>query len=445
MSSGTRIRRGWLWLLLRWSRSLQVRASAFALLAVAIALLAPLLEPPLPRDLYERIGLETVRDILEVLASSMLVVATFSLGTLISAFAVASSSTTPRVTELLMEDTRMQNAIGVFVGAFLFSLAGLIGLGAGFYGERGGVLLFLVSVTVVIIVVAVFLRWVELVARVGRVPDAIDRTVRAARVALEDRHQRPLLGATGIDAVFRSAFDLTADSVGYLRHLDVPALQAAAEAAELRVQVPILPGDLVGPGDVLCALDGEPDARTERALRAAFDLGPRRTFDLDPRYGLVTLAEIGCKALSPGVHDPGTAINVAAALARVLAVLEEDAPEPTVDCPRVSLRRIDAADLVDDAYAPLIRSATGEPAVLLWLLKSLAVLARSRQRGVRDATVLQADNLLALVDRGALLAADVGRLQEAAGLVRRRRDETDQSRSAMATDAGAVNSKPNSA
>lgn len=158
-------RSGWSRLLLQFSRNILVRATFFTLLSIAA----------------------------EVLASRMLVLATFALGTLISARAVASGSTTPRVTELLMQDTRVQNAIGVFVGAFLFALAGLIGLGAGLCREHGGILLLLVTIAVIVVVVAVFLCWVDLVSGVGRIPDAVDRNVRADRIALDDRLLKALV------------------------------------------------------------------------------------------------------------------------------------------------------------------------------------------------------------------------------------------------------------
>jgi uncharacterized membrane protein len=304
------LRNGWSWVLLRVSRSIQVRATLFALAGVAAALMPPLLEPPMPSGLLGRVGAGTVGGILEVLASSMLVVATFSLGTLISALAVASNSTTPRVTELLMQDARVQNAIGVFVGAFLFALAGLIGLGAGLYEHRGGVLLFLVTIVVVIFVVGVFLRWVDLVSRVERVPDAIDRTVRAARMALDDRVRRPWLGRRAWRDDVKVVAVVKADRAAYVRHIDFATLEGVAEDLDARLRVDVLPGNFVGPGDRLLDADAELDEETTEALRDTFDLGPRRTFDLDPRYGVLTLSEIGCKALSPGINDPGTAINV---------------------------------------------------------------------------------------------------------------------------------------
>jgi len=409
--TGRILRSGWSWLLLQQSRNIEVRATFFALVSVAAAVLAPFLEPPVPEALAMRLGTETVRGILEVLASSMLVVATFSLGTLISAYAVASSSTTPRVTELLMQDTRVQNAIGIFVGAFLFALAGLIALGAGLYREHGGVLLFLVTIAVVVVVVAVFLRWVDLVSRVGRIPDAVDRTVRAARKALDDRLKRPWLGAAPYGALeVRSR--IGAPRGAYLRHVDLAKLQELATGAGGRFRLEVLPGDFVGVDETLLVADVELGADAARQARDAFDLGPRRTFDLDPRYGVITLAEIGCKALSPGINDPGTAINVIAALTGVLGDVTAADVEPEAPAfDRIQARTIADADLIEDAFGALARAGAGHAQVLVRLQKSLALLASGRHMPLADAARTMSATVTELAEAGLTLAADRERIR----------------------------------
>lgn len=170
----------WTWWLIRLSRRIWFRAAVFALLGIASALLAIVVTPFLPPDLSDDVGADSVGNILEILANSMLIVATFSLTTMTSAYAAASSSTTPRVTELLLQDSTAHNALSTFVGGFLFALAGIIGLNSGIYGDNGHVVLFVLTLVVIVIIVVTFLAWVEALSHFGRVPDAINRTVHAA-------------------------------------------------------------------------------------------------------------------------------------------------------------------------------------------------------------------------------------------------------------------------
>ncbi|HBT33923.1 MAG TPA: DUF2254 domain-containing protein, partial [Pusillimonas sp.] len=125
----------WEWLLTQFSRTLWVRALLYSLLAIVTALVSIWVDPYIPADFGGRIGADAVDQILDIMASSMLAVTTFSLTVMVSAYSAATSSVTPRATRLLMQDTTTQNVLSTFLGAFLFSLVGIIALSAGAYGD----------------------------------------------------------------------------------------------------------------------------------------------------------------------------------------------------------------------------------------------------------------------------------------------------------------------
>lgn len=89
------------WLLQRTLRKIWVRVTGYALLAVAAVAGAGWLGPLLPDTVLVRTGASAVGDVLDVLASSMLAVTTFSLSVAVSAFAAAAGNATPRATALL--------------------------------------------------------------------------------------------------------------------------------------------------------------------------------------------------------------------------------------------------------------------------------------------------------------------------------------------------------
>ena len=142
----------WQWLLAQLTRTLWVRASLYALLAVVAALLSILVQRLLPGPLPVTIGADAVERILDILASSMLAVTTFSLSVMVAAYSAATANATPRATRLLMQDTTTQNVLGTFIGAFLFSLVGLIALSTEAYDENGRVVLFAVTLLVIVLI-----------------------------------------------------------------------------------------------------------------------------------------------------------------------------------------------------------------------------------------------------------------------------------------------------
>ena len=121
------------WLALRSRRNrIWLGAAGSALLAVALALLAKVANRFVADGAVPAVPRETLDDLLTVIASSMLAVATFSLGVMVSAFASTASTATPRATELVMGDPGTRRAIASFVAAFIYAIVAKIALGMGY-------------------------------------------------------------------------------------------------------------------------------------------------------------------------------------------------------------------------------------------------------------------------------------------------------------------------
>lgn len=365
----------WIWWLVRLGRRIWFRAAVFALLGVASALLAVVLDPFLPPNLADDLGADSVGNILEILANSMLIVATFSLSTMTSAYAAASSSTTPRVTELLLQDSTAHNALSTFVGGFLFALVGIIGLGSGIYGNDGVAVLFVVTVVVILIIVVTFLTWVEALSHFGRVPDAINRTGRAAAAAIRARLREPFLGGRSAAGAREHAFPVTSAHMGYVRNVDLGALQDVAEDMGGEITVTAPPGTFLD-GRPLARISCEPGDAETRKICDAFDIGDTRTFDQDPGYGISALAEIGVKALSPSANDPKTAARVIDRLVQVLALCAEAPAAEPPRCDRVLVPPLDIDELYTEAFAALALYGASDVLIGVRLQQAFGTLCR---------------------------------------------------------------------
>ncbi len=368
------------WLLLQVSRQIWVRAAGFCLLAIATALFAVWVKRYIPEDIPAKIGANAVDSLLNILAASMLSVTIFSLSTLVAALASATTNVTPRATRLLTEDSTAQNALATFLGAFLFSLVGIIALQTGIYGDRGRVVLYVVTIAVIALIVVTLLRWIHHVSTLGRVGTTTDRVEEVATDAMRRQKCNPYFGGvplTDSDSIPEAAVPVHAKQMGYVAHIDMEALSKACTDPGHRIYVRTLPGGyatlerplavVVGPGG-----DGVIDA-----VRDAFTVGDGRSFDQDPRFGASVLAEVASRALSPAVNDPGTAIDVLGRAARLLAIwAEPDEEPPAVEHPCVHVPPILMDDLFDDLFTPIARDGAGNVEVSLRLHKLLRMLSR---------------------------------------------------------------------
>lgn len=371
----------WEWLWMQFTRRLWVRAALISLLAVVAVGLAGLLRDFIPDDFAARIGAGSVDDILSILASSMLAVTTFSLTTMVSAYAAATSQVTPRATRLLREDTTTQNVLATFIGSFLFALLGIVALATGLYGDQGRVTLFVFTLGVIVLIVITLLRWIEHLSAFGRVDDTTRRVEEAATRALAAWVEAPCLGAR----LLRSTQDIPDNAeplfdtrIGYVQHIDIGVLQSWAEEHAGEVFVQVVPGSYVEPSQPVAWVSGAPARDAEGLIGEAFVVDHARSFYQDPRFGLAVLAEIASRALSPAVNDPATAIDVIGRAVRALSTCagSDGRPGDEVRCARVALPTLDVADFFNDVFAPIARDGAALLEVHIRLQKALAMLAR---------------------------------------------------------------------
>ena len=162
------------WIFFGQLKKVWVRVVAFASLAAASVILARVAGAYIPDAWTGLVGTEAVDQLLEIMASSMLAVTTFSLSVAVSAFTAAAQSATPRAANLLQQDPTTQNVLSTFLGAFIFSLVALLALKGGFYSETGVVVLFATTALVMLLVILAFLRWIAHLMTFGRIADIID-------------------------------------------------------------------------------------------------------------------------------------------------------------------------------------------------------------------------------------------------------------------------------
>ncbi len=322
----------------------------------------------------------TIETLLEIMASSMLVIATFSVSSMVAAYASAATTGTPRSFPLIVSDDVSQNALSTFIGAFIFSIVALVALKNGYYDQTGAFVLFAMTLTVFAWVVLTFVRWVDVIARLGRLGNTIDKVERAAAGALAQRRRNPTLGGLAVDDAADVGEPVYGDKIGYVQQVNVESLQARAQECEGRITVAALPGTFAAPGRPLAYMcrspeAGDPDLDRSR-IANAFLIGDERVYDEDPRFGLIALSEIAARALSPAVNDPGTAISIIGTFVRLFARWaepREEKNEPKYD--RVHVPELSVADMFDDAFTSIARDGAGTIEVMVRLQKGFAALA----------------------------------------------------------------------
>lgn len=367
------------WILSRIRRRLWIRVSLYALVGVLAALMASLSGQFLPGKIPFDVTFEAIDSLLTIIASSMLAVTTFSVGALTAAYSGATANATPRATTLLTEDEVVQRSLSTFVGSFLFSIVGLIALKVSAYGPEGRAVLFIVTLGMIFLIVLALLRWIDQLTKLGRVGDTADRLEAVTYEAMCTRIDLPYLGGAALNHKDQGA-DIRSNRVGYVQFVDTAALSEICDRLDCTSDVHVLPGTFVYMGSVLACLPGlvgEISEDIESEIRKTVAIGPARTFDQDPRFGLVVLSEVALRALSPAVNDPGTAIDVIGRQTRLLSFWAEGwqkAETAAAKYPRVKVLALRYDDMFEDAFNLIGRDGAGQIDVMLRLIKALQAM-----------------------------------------------------------------------
>ncbi|MDA3898914.1 MAG: DUF2254 domain-containing protein [Spirochaetes bacterium] len=360
-----------------------------------------------------QISESSVETLLSIMASSMLAIATFSVASMVTAYSSASNTASPRSIALIIADDRSQFALSWFIGSFIFSTLALIALKNNFFNNAGIFALFVATLSVFAVVIIQFLRWVDSIARLGRLGNTIDKVEDATQSALHSMIENPAFGCIQVQSVEARGHFIKSDSIGYLQHIDTATLQNCCEEINGIIRVAVQPGTFITHGHIIAYLETE-EKNTKnfdyKRISDAFIIGKQRVFDDDPRYGLIVLSQIADRALSPGVNDPGTAIDIISTFVRLFSVWiwsNNGKQEKKVRFDRVEFCEPSAKDMFDDAFIAIERDGSGTIEVTIKLIKSLSSLAAIGDESVKEAAIHHTQRILAYAEKNLPLPEDL--------------------------------------
>lgn len=334
--------------------------------------------------LATRIGEAGSRDVLGVIAGSVLGVAATSFSITIAVLATASSTYGPRLVRNFMADRGNQFVLGVYAATFLFCLLTLRSIRVPGGSDDVFVPHLAVNVAVLFAVASIGV----LVWFINHIADSIQvftlsRQVRVDLVAAVDRLYPDELGrgpdevpdATGAADV---PAGLTADGLpvpapasGYVQSVAESRLLALAIRRELVVALHVRPGSHVVEGAPVATLwpAGHGADGAAAAVAACLPVARSRTPGQDVEFAVLVLEEMAVRALSPSTNDPYTALNaiddLAAGLTRLLSRTVPSSYRYDDDGRlRVVAPRTGPGELIDRVFDAIRWNGTAHPAVL---------------------------------------------------------------------------------
>ncbi|MBK7108806.1 MAG: DUF2254 domain-containing protein [Bacteroidetes bacterium] len=380
------------------------RPLIFCLISIGIALLGHLADNSFLVDIVPVIEKKSLENLLTNISASMLVIAIFAVGSMISAYSAATGTATPRSFKLIVADDVSQNALSVYIGSFIFSIVASVALRNEYYGQAGTFTLFILTLFVFAVVILTFLRWVERISKLGRLGHTIKKIEEVTFKALENRIDEPYLGGVPQFENAENGIPVFADKVGYVQYIYMSKLQSLAKHYNVTITIKCIPGVFVSDDKPIAYIHNENnlDVVDKDKIIKAFSIDNSRSFVYDPRFGLIALSEISSRALSPAINDPGTAIAIIGSHVRLFtfwlkALKENKKAEIKYDKIHVPIIALD--DMFEDAFRPIARDGANNIEVMLRLQKAFISLSHA---GNSEAKEIAAKHSRAAFERAEL-------------------------------------------
>lgn len=309
--------------------SLWIAPGAAALGALAASRLLPALEDRVlhAREAWYLLTLQpnSARDLLSTIASSMMTFTGLVFSITILVLQLASSQFSPRVLGTFLEDRLTRTAMATFIGTFVYAMAVLpqVRDASSVGGERVPALSVFVAFALVLLSVAVFIRYIHGMAHSIRAVHVVCRVARDATESIAEMYpeiaEEPEAPVPRPEGPPRQVVH-NGGRAGVLAAIDEDTLFDIAERADVVVALVPRLGDFVVRGAPLFEIWGGAPVDGEK-LRDCVDLEEERTPHQDPAFAFRQLVDVAERALSPGINDPSTAVQAIDQLHDLLTAL----------------------------------------------------------------------------------------------------------------------------
>jgi uncharacterized membrane protein len=369
-----------------------VGAAVLAAATVRVSVLEVMPEV-LRRELLFGGGAEGATAVLTAIAGSLITVTGTVFSVTIVALQLAGSQYTPRVVRSFLADRPNQVVLGIFIGTFTYALLVLRTVHGPEGNDPGFVPAFAVTVAVGLVALSIgaLIFFINHAARSIQVSVILERETRRTMRRIAEVFPGTLANAPapGADDPLVLPAPLQGVEVaairaregGYIAAVHVPSLVAAAAHADVTVRMTRRVGEYVIAGEDVAEAwpAARCDADAAHAVRDAVMLGPERTPEQDPEFGIIEISDIAVRAMSAAINDPTTAMLCVDRLAELLAYLAlRELPAPPARDHRGVPRFVPLGTTFDRAlglaYDQLRYSASANPAVMRKLVDTIGRL-----------------------------------------------------------------------
>ncbi|GAA4271984.1 DUF2254 domain-containing protein [Aquimarina gracilis] len=327
---------------------------------------------------------ETARTILSTLFGGILSLTVFSFTMVMVVLNQASTNFSPRLLPGLISNKKHQIILGFYIGTLLYTIIILMSLGA--YGSSENAIGFSVMISAVLgaICIGLFVYFIHSISQAIQIHNIINNIFSTSRKLLE-KEKKKQSNTWNIDTKTSNTNwkTISCNKTGYYRSFDISLLENKLKEEKYTIEIIPYSDQHVWKGESIFRIK-EPISESDiKSLQLCLYILSNRHDDNSSVGGMIKLTEVAVKALSPGVNDPGTAINAISKLGQLLAEAFQIQPKTFEKIPNCNIQlihnTISANELIRIVIQPIREYAKTDSAVAYELMSALLHIWNTKQ------------------------------------------------------------------
>ena len=250
---------------------------------------------------------ETARSILSSLLGGLISLMVFSFSMVMIVLNQAATNYSPRVLPGLVSQKEHQVVLGLYLGTIGYTLATLSNVGSEAFGAEVPRFAILMNIFLGFICIVAFVYFIHTISTVIQIGSILKRLYKETRLSLirelsSGNYQEK-------DVVLKEGHWVKAWQSGYFFRMNEDNFIKGAEKYNLQAKLLKRQGAYILVGEPIIEVNQPLKEEIIHLIKGSFIFRHQEIIHNNYFHGFKQISEVAVKALSPGINDPGTALQ----------------------------------------------------------------------------------------------------------------------------------------
>ncbi|WP_010520965.1 DUF2254 domain-containing protein [Aquimarina agarivorans] len=317
---------------------------------------------------------DSASTILTSIAGGEISLMVFSFSMVMVVLNQASSNFSPRVLPNLIADRGHQSILGFYAGSIIFTFIILLGLGSGKLAEPNIAIGVIIAFFFMILSIGCFVFFIHNISKSIQLKNIVEQ-LKNKTIILIDKRSECKPADFGDQENWHTIYS---DHTGFFHGIIIQFTSDYFNKDTHHVKVIPCFNDYIREGDPVLKIKEDVPDKEINSLKESILINPTRYNNENIENNLIKLKEIGLKAMSPGINDPGTMLHIITAIETLMQKIipMEFEVERVNKGNKIKLliTEIDKSLLIDRIYIPIFQYSKNDLLVLEKLSESITHL-----------------------------------------------------------------------